>query len=227
MGPFADDLERRRYRGLGLSDARRDVLLGGSILRHEMKARMHAGRNVFFRIHRTERELRGFDLGKLGACDSVVRVNGRPNVRWRRNHRPHVKARAFGDLLQGLSVGRVLHRDVQSIAQATHTPHVDRDDTIALDDLERDQLEELPREIDVVKRDPRNTELLAQNLRDLRLRNEPAFDQQRAETSTDALLLGERFLELLSRDEPGSHQKLAEPDPRSFHSRRRKYRLMA
>src|SRR5262249_50540510 len=85
------------------------------------------------------------------------------------------------------------------------------------DDVDGNEVEQLPREIDVMQRHPGHAELLAQDLCDLCLRNETDLDEQAPQAPTVLALLGEGFLELRATDEPSSHQELAEPDPRGLH----------
>ena len=78
-------------------------------------------------------------------------------------------------------VARVVHRHVERLALVPHVAHVDGDEAEALGHLARDQVEELARELDVEQRHPRHAELVREDLGELRLVDQPALHEQRAE----------------------------------------------
>ena len=72
---------------------------------------------------------------------------------------------------------------------------------MALSQLSRHQVEQLTREVDVVQRHPRYAELLAQDLGDLRLRNQAGLHEQGPEASTILALTLQHLIELLALDD--------------------------
>ncbi len=61
-------------------------------------------------------------------------------------------------------VRRIVHRHVERLALSLHVAHEDRNEAVVLRELAADAVQELPRKIDVVERDPRDAELQAQRL---------------------------------------------------------------
>ena len=81
----------------------------------------------------------------------------------------------------------------------------------------RNQVQELAREIDVIERDPRHAELLAQNLGDLGFAHQTGLDQQRSDASPVFLLEGQNVLQLRTGNDVGLDEELSQPDARRDH----------
>src|SRR5262249_37489699 len=98
-----------------------------------------------------------------------------------------------------------------------HVAHVDGNEAVLFGELPRDPIEKLAREVDVVKRDPRNTELQAEALRQLAFADVAAFDEDLAELLSGGALDGQRVVQLLLRDGLRRDEELA--DAQTRHSR--------
>src|SRR6185503_2148465 len=77
--------------------------------------------------------------------------------------------------------------------------------------------------VDMVERHPGHTELLAQDLRDLRFRDQAGLDQQRSDPARVAFLKQQDFFELWASDDLSVDEKLTQPDPSYCHGRVRAY----
>ncbi len=152
--------------------------------------------------------------------DAVVRANRGANVVGRRDHRANVQVRTLRDLFERLLVRRIVHRDVERVAEPANAAHVDGNEAVPLDDVDGHEGEELPRKVDVMQGHPGHAQLLAEDLGYLRLGNETAFDEQAAETLAVSRLFIEGFLELYRGNQARSHEQLAQFHPGSVHSTR-------
>src|SRR5690606_17129461 len=117
-------------------------------------------------------------------------------------------------LLQRRVVAGLVHRHVERLAVASDLAHEDRHQTEPLRKLTWNEVQQLARKVDVVERNPRHTELLTKDLRDLGLGDQPTFYQQRTEPTPIMLLQREDFFELLAGDHLRLDEQLAERDLR-------------
>jgi hypothetical protein len=91
--------------------------------------------------------------------------------------------------------------------------HVDRDEAVLLGHVAGNEVQELPRKIDVIEGDPGGIQLLRQDLRELRLVQQARLDHEGAEPSPVGLLEGQHGRELLRRDDASIYQELSQPRP--------------
>ena len=85
-----------------------------------------------------------------------------------------------------------------------------RNETIFFRDLPRHEVQELPREVDVIERHPRHGELLREALRQLRVAAHLERDEHVAESFAVFSRMRERPLELLLGDDVRGDEDLAD-----------------
>jgi hypothetical protein len=73
--------------------------------------------------------------------DAVVRLDRVPDVGRRSDHGANVEARPLGNVLERLTVGRIIHRHVERVTEAANTTDVYGDEAVTLDDVDRDQVQ--------------------------------------------------------------------------------------
>ncbi len=120
--------------------------------------------------------------------------------------------------LEPVLVARVVHRHVERVALAAHVAHVDGQEAEAIGHVEGHEVEQLARELDVQQRDPGHRELVREDLRQLRLVDQPALDQQGPDPAPVAPLLLKHLIERLRGDQLRIDQQLSEAQAGSGHS---------
>jgi hypothetical protein len=131
------------------------------------------------------------------------------------DHRTHGHACRRRALGERDVVGWVVGRDVEHALALRHT-QVDRYDTVVHRDLLRQRREDLGSDLELRERDPRATELMGQQLRQLERVHQTAFDQELTQAAAVRTLDDEHLVELHLRQNAGIEQKTSERS-RSHH----------
>ena len=105
----------------------------------------------------------GRELDVRRSVGAVERADRGADVRLRGDHGLHGHPARGRHLPHRFVVRGVLHRDVERVADLALVAHVDRDHAVLLGQLARQEVQQLPREIDVMQRHPRHAELLREH----------------------------------------------------------------